>query len=330
MRKFTAALITGLALATPVAMASTMVTAPIVHAEVVSKDFTVDGGVITMRFDSQSKLITVSGTGVFEEDLVSQFLKELITTDETEDYVLRFINEKNAIKLPEYADDIFNSRPLETEFSTRFRGTVEGLENVAISAVRSLEYTFSALAGVKGIEHWDTSKITNFNSAFTYYRGDADLSGWDVSSGTDFASMFSAAPSINPKVTGWDMSKAEDISYMFNGATSAKLDLSGWKFSPTVNKEGWLDNSGVTYDPNKPATTEPEKQQPPVEEKPVKEEPVKEQPAEPNKNTEEKKTEPSPAPQEQKPKGYPWLIIAIVLGIIGLVSAGAMAVGMPR
>ncbi|MDO4909419.1 MAG: BspA family leucine-rich repeat surface protein, partial [Corynebacterium sp.] len=267
MRITTSALFAALCLSMPLSLGATMVSVPVAHAEVLSKNVAEDTNkeTITASFDTGTNVLTIDGAGTMAENSLPRFLYNY-QSNMNRDTVVRFVNTPGAIKFPADSSSLFYAHILGI-YKTAIPFTIEGLENVDVSGVKYFNNVFGGARIVKGIENWDTSNAVSFNRMFRgveeipdisrfntskvtdmyaiFFRSKAnpDVSGWDVSTVTDFGYAFEETPNANPDVSRWDVSSGTNFAGMFKNATAANPDVYNWDMSKATDVSEMFTNA---------------------------------------------------------------------------------------
>ncbi|MGI6217063.1 MAG: BspA family leucine-rich repeat surface protein, partial [Coriobacteriales bacterium] len=111
--------------------------------------------------------------------------------------------------------------------------TVEGLENIDTSNVRSMQAMFRSCRGITSLDvsSFDTSNVTSMEEMFyeCYQLKSIDLTNWDTSKVREMDWMFEACWNIKSITFGekFDTSSVTDMCYMFRGDGNLEnLDVS--------------------------------------------------------------------------------------------------------
>ncbi|MDO4911141.1 MAG: BspA family leucine-rich repeat surface protein [Corynebacterium sp.] len=271
-------------------------------------------GRVTGTLIPGKKLLIVNGGGYIDPAKLNAALTQLGLADS--DNTVRFIS--------------------GVRFSPDMSGAFDGWQG-----------SFENLSGV------NRNELTNATAMFREIGADTlDIGHWDMSNLLIADSMFEGATKLNVDLSAWHLASIKSMNRMFANTPALTADLSCWHTAEA--KTDWLVNSGAQYDPdspacrvpddqetepevNKPETNAPEVQKPEVQkpEPPAPAPSPVQQEAEPDQKPEqqpeqkpkpEQKPETAPVsnelPAEEQSKGFPWWIIVVILGVLGIFGLG--------
>lgn len=159
-------------------------------------------------------------------------------TDYIKQSTQRFLINKDTKIKPKYKVKSLIELKRIVEKRTKNNETILRMEDIDVSGLKDLSYTFYALYSVKVIDitGWDTSNVTDFGVMFKECRDLQEIHGIeniDVSSGIRFSNMFELCGSLKKlNLSNWKLTSSDDLNCikMFSGCKELKSlgDISNW------------------------------------------------------------------------------------------------------
>lgn len=225
-------------------------------------------------YNSDTKKITISGTGTLDVQKYRQFLKKIFGENMILDnpyvpqafkegvYLSMYSMQVDAIKLPEDSSYLFQGITFPTTISpnidvssvTNMRemfalSTLNpDVSNWNVKKVTSMRNMFNgAKLAEPDVSRWETNSVTDLYGVFANTeKANPNVSKWNTSNVTNMAGMFGGTKVAEPNVSAWDVSKVEDMQYMFSGSVKANPNMSKWNPASLKNIRRMFENIGIT------------------------------------------------------------------------------------